>query len=59
VIAKALAKEGGVSVAPDSELVALISYLQRLGRVPADSVPRARRKTPVEVAAIRGAKGSE
>jgi cytochrome c oxidase cbb3-type subunit I/II len=31
-VAQALAREGGIAVAPDSELVALISYLQRLGQ---------------------------
>ncbi|MGD8862275.1 MAG: cytochrome-c oxidase, cbb3-type subunit I [Myxococcales bacterium] len=33
-IAGDLKQEGGVDVAPDSELVALISYLQRLGKTP-------------------------
>jgi cytochrome c oxidase cbb3-type subunit I/II len=32
LIAAGLAHDGGAQVAPDSELVALISYLQRLGR---------------------------
>jgi cytochrome c oxidase cbb3-type subunit I/II len=36
-LAGELKAEGGVEVAPDSELVALIAYLQRLGRVPADA----------------------
>jgi len=38
VIAKSLQKDG-VSVQPDSEMVALIAYLQRLGRGPVDSLP--------------------
>jgi len=38
VIAKSLQKDG-VSVQPDSEMVALIAYLQRLGRGPVDSFP--------------------
>jgi cytochrome c oxidase cbb3-type subunit I/II len=35
-IADALNEEGGIDLAPDSEIVALIAYLQRLGRVSAD-----------------------
>ncbi len=34
-IADSLREEGGVEVAPDAELVALIAYLQRLGKPPA------------------------
>jgi cytochrome c oxidase cbb3-type subunit I/II len=49
VLAKALKAEGGVDAAADSELIALVSYLQRLGRVPAapQQDPEAK---PVEVA---------
>ncbi len=45
-----LRAEGGVRVAPNSEMVALIAYLQRLGRVPstpaAPQVSQPKRKTP-------------
>jgi cytochrome c oxidase cbb3-type subunit I/II len=34
-IARELAAEGGIDIAPDSKLLALIAYLQRLGRPPA------------------------
>jgi cytochrome c oxidase cbb3-type subunit I/II len=34
VIATGLGREAGADVAADSEMVALIAYLQRLGRVP-------------------------
>jgi cytochrome c oxidase cbb3-type subunit I/II len=50
VLAKALKAEGGVDVAADSELIALVSYLQRLGRVPAAPQPDPQAK-PIEVAA--------
>jgi cytochrome c oxidase cbb3-type subunit I/II len=38
-IAKDLA-ESGVAVEPDTEMVALIAYMQRLGQTPADSAPK-------------------
>jgi cytochrome c oxidase cbb3-type subunit I/II len=38
-IAGDIRHEGSVEVAPDSELVALIGYMQRLGRIPAASAP--------------------
>jgi cytochrome c oxidase cbb3-type subunit I/II len=40
-IADALREEGGVEVSADSELVALIGYLQRLGKPPADDAATA------------------
>jgi cytochrome c oxidase cbb3-type subunit I/II len=53
-LAAALKAEGGADVAADSELIALISYLQRLGRVPAAPAPDVQIK-PIEVAATSGA----
>jgi cytochrome c oxidase cbb3-type subunit I/II len=38
-LARALRAEGGIEVAPDTELVALIAYLQRLGRAPVEVTP--------------------
>jgi cytochrome c oxidase cbb3-type subunit I/II len=44
-IAAGLARETGQDVAPDSQMTALIAYLQRLGRVP--EAPQAAAVTPV------------
>jgi cytochrome c oxidase cbb3-type subunit I/II len=52
-LATALKAEGGVDVAADSELISLISYLQRLGRVPA-APPSDPQTKPIEVAATSG-----
>jgi cytochrome c oxidase cbb3-type subunit I/II len=38
-LAAALAQEGEVRVAPDAEVIALIAYLQRLGRAPEATAP--------------------
>jgi cytochrome c oxidase cbb3-type subunit I/II len=48
-IAKDLA-DNGAQAAPDSELVALISYLQRLGKKPADAAPAAPKTQPISQA---------
>jgi cytochrome c oxidase cbb3-type subunit I/II len=50
-LASALKAEGGVGVAADSELIALVSYLQRLGRAPAPVPAPGTQAEPVEVAA--------
>jgi cbb3-type cytochrome oxidase cytochrome c subunit len=48
VIARGLHEQAGANVTADSELVALIGYLQRLGRVPADPpTPAPRAAGPV------------
>ena len=40
-IVQELATEGGVTLQPNSEMVALISFLQRLGQAPAAATPKA------------------
>jgi cytochrome c oxidase cbb3-type subunit I/II len=47
VIARELAGTGGIQVAPDSKLVALIAYLQRLGLAQSASAPAESGEQPV------------
>jgi cytochrome c oxidase cbb3-type subunit I/II len=49
-----LGKEGGVEVASNSELVALIGYLQRLGKTPPAALEPARAGGPIQVSQLGG-----
>jgi cytochrome c oxidase cbb3-type subunit I/II len=54
LISADLGKEGGVEVAKNSELVALIGYLQRLGKAPPSALEPARAGGPIQVSQLGG-----